>query len=56
MFETSEMVLKEEMWRTIEEFGIDRKRLESLNPSLLTLSELYLSIVKAEKDKDQLRS
>ncbi len=52
MSETSEMVLKEEMWRTIEEFGIDRKRFESLNPSLLILSELYLSIIKAEKNKE----
>ncbi len=36
----------EDMWKTLEYYGVNRKMLEKLHPSSETLSHIYFSIKK----------
>jgi hypothetical protein len=42
----AEEISLDEMWNTIERFGIKREMLENSNPDPKTIKELYLAITK----------
>jgi hypothetical protein len=44
MSQASEKISVEEMWKTLEEFGIRRDTLEKLHPTPETISHLYSCI------------
>lgn len=48
-------VSQKEMWRTIEEHGIDRKLLEQTDPSEDLIAKLYTAIVAIQKKELELR-
>ncbi|GEM_PF-1768926 len=41
---TSPEITLEEMWKTLETFGISRKSLEKLHPTTETISHIYRSL------------
>jgi hypothetical protein len=40
----------EEMWKKIEEYGIDRKLLEETDPSNELLYQLYKAVIRVNKE------
>ncbi|MDE1764466.1 MAG: hypothetical protein KGH88_09545 [Thaumarchaeota archaeon] len=48
-------VSQSEMWRAIEEHGIDRKRLEQTEPSEDLILKLYTAIMAIQKKELELR-
>ncbi len=49
----SSEITVDEMWHVMEEYGIDRRLLESTNPSKELLFRLYIA-VKQVKEKSEL--
>lgn len=39
----------EDMWKTLENCGVNRKSLEKMNPSPETISHIYLSLKNQKK-------
>ena len=52
---SSELSL-DEMWKKIEEYGIDRKLLEATHPSNELLFQLYTAITKVNEEVRALNS
>jgi len=52
---SSELSL-DEMWKKIEEYGIDRKLLESTHPSNELLFQLYTAITKVNEEMHAITS
>jgi len=48
--EQAEDVSVEEMWQTLEEFGIKQQAVEKDVPSFITLFELHSAIKKIKKE------
>lgn len=52
---SSELSL-DEMWEKIEAYGIDRKLLESTNPSNELLFQLYTAVIRVNEKVDAINS
>ena len=46
----------DEMWEKIEAYGIDRKLLESTNPSNELLFQLYTAVIRVNEKVDAIKN
>ncbi len=53
MSQASEKISLEQMWKTLEEFGVSRDMLEKLHPTQETISHLYSCIEKQKFEESK---